>query len=57
MTRPVDRDPTASLGPDAVSPAASEMLTPSEIESLRQDLRESSAYAQKAFAHLRPKES
>ena len=35
--------------------SASEMLTPSEIQSLRQSVKETSAYAKKAFAHLRPK--
>ena len=34
---------------------SAEMLTPLEIEQLRQDKREASAYCQKAFAHLRPK--
>ena len=32
----------------------SSMLTPLEIEQLRQDAREADAYYQKAFAHLRP---
>lgn len=32
----------------------SEMLTPYEIEQLRQDQKEASAYARKAFEHLRP---
>ena len=31
-----------------------EKLTPAEIEQLRQSKKESSAYFQKAFAHLRP---
>jgi hypothetical protein len=31
-----------------------EMLTPSEIQSLRQEAKETSAFARKAFAHLRP---
>lgn len=31
------------------------MLTPSEIESLRRGAKETSAFAKKAFAHLRPK--
>jgi hypothetical protein len=31
------------------------MLTPSEIESLRQEAQETAAYYQKAFAHLAPK--
>ncbi len=30
------------------------MLTPSEIQQLRQDKKEVSEYAEKAFAHLRP---
>jgi hypothetical protein len=32
-----------------------EMLTPSELASLRQDAKEASDYARKAFSHLRPK--
>jgi hypothetical protein len=31
----------------------SRMLTPSEIEQLRQEKKEDNAYFQKAFAHLR----
>jgi hypothetical protein len=31
-----------------------EMLTPREIERLRQEAKEPRAYYQKAFAHLRP---
>jgi len=31
----------------------SETLTPSEIEQLRQEKKENSAYFQKAFAHLK----
>ncbi len=30
------------------------MLTPSEIESLRRDAKETSAFARKTFAHPRP---
>ena len=30
------------------------MLTPEEIERLRQSAKETSAYCRKAFAHLRP---
>ena len=30
------------------------LLTPAEIERLRQSAKETSAYAQKVFAHLRP---
>ena len=33
--------------------SASEMLTPSEIEQLRQEKKESNAFFQKAFAHLK----
>ena len=35
--------------------SASVMLTDSEQQSLRQEAKETSAYAKKAFAHLRPK--
>jgi len=35
--------------------SASEMLTPSEVQSLRQEAIENSAYYQKAFAHTKPK--
>lgn len=31
-----------------------ELLSSSEIQSLRQEAKETSAYARKAFAHLRP---
>lgn len=34
----------------------SEMLTPSEIEQLRQSKRDDNAYFQKAFAHLKKKD-
>ena len=37
--------------------AKAKMLTPSEIESLRQDGKETSDFARKAFAHLRPERS
>ena len=33
---------------------ATEMLTPAEIEALRQSTKETSAYLRKRFAHLRP---
>ena len=36
--------------------STSRMLTPSEIEQLRQEKRELADYAQKAFAHLRQKQ-
>lgn len=35
--------------------AEPEMLTAEEIESLRQEAKESSAYFRMRFAHLRPK--
>ena len=35
-------------------PMLSEMLTPSEQASLRQDLKEKSAFFRAAFSHLRP---
>ena len=38
----------------AAHPHISEMLTPSELASLRQDAKEASDFGQKAFAHLRP---
>jgi len=34
---------------------APELLTPSELASLRQDAKEKGAYLREAFAHLRPK--
>jgi len=34
--------------------SSAEMLTPSEIQSLRREAKETSAFARKAFAHLRP---
>ena len=34
--------------------AISEMLTPSEIESLRQDKKEASAYFRRLYSKLRP---
>ena len=34
--------------------SGSRMLTPSEQELLRQDLKEAHDYGQKVFAHLRP---
>jgi hypothetical protein len=35
----------------------SEMLTPSELQSLKQEAKETSAFAAKAFAHLKPKKT
>ncbi len=48
---------TQPLSPETKPPtsSASEMLTPSEVQSLRQDAKETSVYAKKVFAHLRPK--
>ena len=43
--------PSPSMKPSTYT--ASEMLTPSEQESLRQDLKEASAYAEKAFSKIR----
>ena len=37
------------------SKPAPELLTLSELASLRQDAKEASDYARQAFAHLRPK--
>jgi len=37
-------------------PMLSEILTPSELASLRQDAKEASDYLRKAFSHLRPKQ-
>jgi hypothetical protein len=45
--------PTSTQPKHAIT-AGSRMLTPLEVEQLRQDKKESSAYFQKAFAHLRP---
>ena len=47
-----DQKPSPEQKPD--TPMVSEMLTPSEIEQLRQDKKDSSAYLRKAFANLRP---
>ena len=47
--------PKASPAPRQHTSSISEMLTPSELDSLRRDKIETGAYAQKAFAHLRPK--
>lgn len=41
---------------NGVWPSVSERLTPSEIQSLRQEAKETSTFAQKAFAHVRPKD-
>jgi hypothetical protein len=41
--------------PKQPSSFRTEMLTPSEIEALRADKRETSDLAGKAFQHLRPK--
>lgn len=42
--------PSPATKPSSFSPV--EMLTPSEIESLRRDKIESGAFYEKAFAHL-----
>jgi len=47
--------PAPSRQPKPSISSVSEMLTPSELASLRQDAKEASDYARKAFAHLRPK--
>lgn len=47
-----DRKPSSEQKPD--TSMVSEMLTPSEIEQLRQDKKDASAYLRKAFANLRP---
>ena len=47
--------PLPQQKPDTSS--ISRMLTPSEIEQLRQEKKENSAYFQKAFSHLRQKKS
>lgn len=39
---------------DRLGEQTAEMLTRSELQSLRREAKETSAYAQKAFAHLRP---
>jgi hypothetical protein len=49
---PMTRD---DKSPDKGEPAPDEMLTDSERQSLRQEAKETSAFAQKAFAHLRPR--
>ena len=46
-----DQKPSQEQKPD--TSMVSEMLTPSEIEQLRQDKKDSSAYFQKAFANLK----
>lgn len=51
MTEPTEKNPTTTKPIRVVS----EMLTEPEIAALRQHAKESSAYYQKAFAHLRPK--
>jgi hypothetical protein len=54
-------DPVLDLMLDRLQPqkpdtsSVSEMLTPSEQESLRQDAKDLNAYGQKAFQHLRAK--
>ena len=47
-----DQKPLPQQKPD--TSMVSEMLTPSEIEQLRQEQKEDNAYFQKAFANLRP---
>lgn len=46
------RKPSPHQKPD--TSMVSEMLTPSEIEQLRQSKKDANAYFQKAFAHLKP---
>lgn len=41
--------------PKAVNLVVSEMLTPLEIEQLKQEKKEHNAYAKEAFSRLRPK--
>jgi hypothetical protein len=41
--------------PEAVNPTVSEMLTPSEIEQLRQEKKQHNAYFKEAFSRLRPR--
>ena len=41
--------------PEEDTSMAVDMLTPEEIEQLRQDKKETHVYCQKAFSHLRPK--
>lgn len=47
-----DQNPSQQQKPD--TSMVSEMLTPSEIEQLRQNKKDASAYLRKAFANLRP---
>jgi hypothetical protein len=46
---------TASQPPKRATSSVSEVLTPSELASLRRDKKETDDLARKAFAHLRPK--
>ena len=47
-----DQKPSQEQKPD--TSMVSEMLTPSEIEQLRQSKKDANTYFQKAFANLRP---
>lgn len=49
-----ERTDSPTHQPEAVNPPISEMLTPSEIEQLRQEKKEHNAYAKEAFIHLKP---
>ena len=57
MAMPSDENSKSTRVPETrPSPSLrSEMLTPSEIKSLRQNEKKVDDYARKAFAHLRPK--
>ncbi len=46
--------PVNSQEPESDNSARSDLLTPAEIESLRQDLRRSVEHAEKRWAHIKP---
>jgi hypothetical protein len=46
--------PVNSQEPESDNSARSDLLTPAEIESLRQDLRQTAAYLDRRWAHIKP---
>lgn len=50
-----ERPDSPTHQPEAVNPPVSEMLSPSEIEQLRQEKKEHNAYGKEALIRLRKK--
>ncbi len=53
--RNLPSSPPPSPATRPASSLVSEMLTPSEVESLRRDKKEAGDFFKKAFEHLKPK--